>query len=397
MSKFASVILSIVLVFSMFSGCRNQSPGENNTTQHTDTQGSEDPETNTTDVEYTPEQNKLLSVLYNEVVFVEERGRSVYMKDYSLSEVTPVYVVPDKYTFVDFDRDGIDELVAHLQPYGGYVVLHLRGETVFGYEFGERSMMALKADGTFTGSGGSGLHTHVSMHFNQAGYEQMELAYQNESAEYGEYRINGKAATQEDYQAFFKAYSNKPDAKWTAVDTTRWQKIGDSISERYSVVYKTGENFTIYTDQNEIMHFYYYVRNKNGEVIDRGYHDSHGSFDIEYQNGLLALDYGYGAHFFDKRYYDIEGGRISQFFPRPVAESDRLVAYFTQEDDQFKLIVRDIFDATTFYQEIIRDFSDFVIKQNYTGEFIENNTKLRVTYPVNNGKDPVTEEIPLHQ
>jgi len=80
-----------------------------------------------------------------------------------------------------------------------------------------------------------------------------------------------------------------------------------------------------------------------------------------------------------------------------VAESDRLVAYFTQEDDQFKLIVRDIFDATTFYQEIIRDFSDFVIKQNYTGEFIENNTKLRVTYPVNNGKDPVTEEIPLHQ
>ena len=80
-----------------------------------------------------------------------------------------------------------------------------------------------------------------------------------------------------------------------------------------------------------------------------------------------------------------------------MAESDRLVAYFTQEDDQFKLIVRDIFDATVFYQEIIRDFSNFVVKQNYTGEFIENNTKLRVTYPVNNRKEPVTEEIPLHQ
>jgi len=399
MSKFVSIILSILLVFSMFSGCRNQSPGETNTTtQHTDTQGSEGSETNTTNVEYTPEQNKLLSVLYNEVVFVEESGRSVYMKDYSLSEVAPVYVVPDKYTFVDFDRDGIDELVAHLQPdYRGYLVFHLRGATVYGYEFGERSMIDLKADGTFTQSGGAGRNIHVSMHFKEAGYAKMELAYQNESAEYGEYRISGSAATQEDYQIFYKAYSNKPGAQWITVDTARWQKSVDSISEKYSVAIKTDENYTVYTDKNEIKNYYYIVKDKNGEVLDRGYHDSHGSFDIEYQNGLLALDYGYGGNSFDKRYYDIEGGRISQYLSRPVAESDRLVAYFTQEDDQFKLIVRDIFDATVFYQEIIRDFSNFVVKQNYTGEFIENNTKLRVTYPVNNRKEPVTEEIPLHQ
>ena len=397
MSKFIRIILCVILAFCMLCGCKNQVSIEDTTTQNTATQGSEHSATKPANTANNPEQSKLLSVLYNEVPFTEESGRLVYMKDYSLSETSPVYVVPDKYSFVDFDRDGTDELVAHLQPdFSGYLLFRLVGETVFGYELGEKSMIDLKADGTFTQSGGAGMNVHVSLYFQKFAYALTEIAYQNESAEYGEYRISGSAATQEGYQAFFKAYSNKPSAQWTVVDTAYWQKSVDSISEKYSVVHKTGENFTIYTDQKEIMHFYYYVRNKSGEVIDRGYHNSRGSFDLEYQNGLLVLDYGYSAHFFDKRYYDIEGGRISQYFSRPVAESDRLVAYFTQEDDQFKLIVRDIFDTTVFYQEIIRDFSDFIVKQNYTGEFIENNTKLRVTYPVNNFAEPITEEIPLN-
>lgn len=398
MSKFIRIILCVILAFCMLCGCKNQVSIEDTTAQNTATQGSEDSETNPTNTENTPEQNKLLSVLYNEVPFVEESGRYVYMKDYSLSEVPPVYVVPDKYTFVDFDRDGTDELVAHLQPdFRGYLVFRLCGETVYGYEFGERSMMDMKADGTFTGSGGAGLHIHVSMQFQESGYALTELAYQDESAEYREYRINGKAATQEDYQAFYKAYSDKPDAQWTVVDNTAWQESADSVAKKYSVVYKSGDDFTIYTDQGEIPNYYYIVGDKNSEVIDRGYHNSHGSFDLTHQNGLLVLDYGYGGNSFDKRYYDIERGRISQYFSRPVADNDRLVAYFTQEDNQIKLIVRDIFDATAFYQEIVRDFSDFVIKQNYTGEFIENNTKLRVTYPVNNCAEPITEEISLSQ
>ena len=98
---------------------------------------------------------------------------------------------------------------------------------------------------------------------------------------------------------------------------------------------------------------------------------------------------------FYKRYYDVDGSRISRFFHRPVAESDRLVAYFIEENGQYKLIVQDIFDATVFYQEIVRNFSDAVVKLNYTGDFIENNTKLRITYPVNNHAESVTEEIPL--
>ena len=130
-------------------------------------------------------------------------------------------------------------------------------------------------------------------------------------------------------------------------------------------------------------------------MIDRGCHNWRGSFDLSYQNGLLVLDYGFGGSSFNKRYYDIDGRRVSKFYPSPVAESDSLVAYFIWEENQIKLIVQDIFNSTVFYKEISQDFSDFVLKQNYTGEFIENNTKLRLTYPVNNRTELITEEIPL--
>ncbi len=390
MSKYIRAMLCVLLTICVFSGCKNKLHNKDN--------GSADSATNSANTENTFEENRLLSVLYNEEPFVDEGGRSVYMKDYSLSEVAPVCVVPDKYTFIDFDRDEKNELVAHIHPdFGGYLVLRLCEGTVYGYEFGERSMITLKADGTFAQSEGAGLNVSVSMTFKQTAYTLTELAYQNETSSEKEYRINGNSATKKDYQSFYKEFSSKPDAKWIAVDNTLWQKNADAVSGEYSIVYKTGEDFAIYTNQSKGPMYYYIVRDKKGVVMDRGYQDDYGDFGLEYRNGLLVLSYGYGDDSFDNRYYDVAGSRKSKFFFSPVAESDRLVAYFTQEEDQFKLIVQDIFDATVFYQEIIRDFSDSVVKQNYTGEFIENNTKLRVTYPVKDCKEPVTEEIPLHQ
>ena len=77
--------------------------------------------------------------------------------------------------------------------------------------------------------------------------------------------------------------------------------------------------------------------------------------------------------------------------------SDKLVAFFILDHNlQIKLVVQDIFDRSVYYTEIRRDFSDFVIKSNqYKGEFLDNNTKLKITYPVNGKEEPVTEEILL--
>lgn len=394
MSKYIRIALCVLLILCILSGCKSQTIVED----HLATQkGNGNSATIPTKTENTSEQSKLLSVLYNEVPFVDETGQTVYVKDYNIAGVEQqICAVAESYVFLDFDNDGRMEMLANVSSnYGIFLMLHMDKEQVYGYKFTQRSMINLKTDGTFMGSGGAAESAIFSLKFTGNQYETTELAYHNDLAEPKEYRVNGIPATQEDYQSFYNEYVNKPDVQWTTVETASWQKSADSVAEKYCVAYKTGENFVIYTDQGEIPSYYYIIKDKNGAVIDRGCHNWRGSFDLAYHNGLLVLDYGYGGSSFDKRYYDISGSRVSQFFPSPVAESNSLVAYFEWEDNEIKLIVRDIFDSTIFYEKITRDFSDFVFKQNYTGDFIENNTKLRLTYPVNNRTEPVTEEIPL--
>lgn len=391
MLKFVRTMLSLLLIICMLPGCERQLPVED---QLVTQKGNTTSATISANPEKTPVQNKLLSVLYNEVPFVDETGKTIYIKDY----VQQIYAVPEGYVFIDFDSDGSQEILVNVSTnYGIFLLFHLDDEQVYGYQITQRSMIDLKTDGTFMGSGGAAESAVLALKFSGNQYELTELAYHNDLPNSEEYRVNGMPVTQEDYQAVYNEFVNKPNAQWTTVDAATWQESADAVAEKYSAVYKHGENFVIYTDQEDNPTYYYVVKDKNGEVIDRGCHNWRGSFDLSYHNGLLVLDYGYGGNSFDKRYYDISGTRVSSFFPSPVAESDRLVAYFEWEDSKIKLVVRDIFDSTVFYKEINRDFSDAVFKQNYVGEFVENNTKLSLTYPVKNSIEAVTEIIPLNQ
>lgn len=161
------------------------------------------------------------------------------------------------------------------------------------------------------------------------------------------------------------------------------------------IPYKSGENYEIYTDEVR-MHYHYMVKDKYGYLLDEGY-TNFRALDFYEKNGLLVLYRSGDLVSYSERYYDIPNSRISRFFWRPVAMSDKLVAYFVSQDDgQIKLIVQDIFDPSVYYTEIQRDFSDFVFKDNkYKGEFLNNNIKLKITYPVKDKEESVTEEIRL--
>lgn len=161
------------------------------------------------------------------------------------------------------------------------------------------------------------------------------------------------------------------------------------------IPYKSGENYEIYTDEVR-MHYHYMVKDKYGYLLDEGY-TNFRALDFYEKNGLLVLYRSGDLVSYSERYYDISNSRISRFFWSPVAMSDKLVAYFVSQDDgQYKLIVQDIFDPSVYYTEIQRDFSDFVFKDNkYKGEFLNNNTKLKITYPVKDKEETVTEEILL--
>ena len=192
-------------------------------------------------------------------------------------------------------------------------------------------------------------------------------------------------------QAFMQTNKNVPAEKYN-VDSNG--NVWNYLST-LTILYKSGDNYEIYTDEG-VTGFYYIVKDGHGELLDQGYHNWKGSFDLEYQNGLLVLDYGYGGNAWDERYYDISGGRVSRVFPSPEAVSDKLVAYFVSESDgQIKLIVQDIFDSSVYYKEIVRDFSGDVYKVHFSGEFLDNNTKLRITYPVKDKEETVTEDILL--
>ena len=160
-----------------------------------------------------------------------------------------------------------------------------------------------------------------------------------------------------------------------------------------NIIYKSDKTYKIFTNE-EMTEFEYFIYDNDGGIIDMGYHDSRGSFDIYEENGLLVLDYGVGGNTWHERYYDTAKGAVSRFFEKPVQNTDRLIAYFEVRDNpDIVLVVRDIFDTAQFYKEINRDFSSFVITDQAKCEFIDNNTRLKLTYWTNPNDEEITEII----
>ncbi len=172
--------------------------------------------------------------------------------------------------------------------------------------------------------------------------------------------------------------------------------VSDSLSSEYTIspdgivmnfldtvntIYKSDKNYAIYTDG---FSFRYTVNDNNGNLLDMGYHNYRGSFDLYYQGDLLVLDYGYGGNTgASERYYDVEHGRISPFFSSPIALSDTRVAYFVyrEQNEKNALIIQDIFDPSDYYTEIERDFASGPILYTSEATFLDNSTKLQITYP----------------
>ena len=84
----------------------------------------------------------------------------------------------------------------------------------------------------------------------------------------------------------------------------------------FDIVLDESKNHKLLTD-TEQTGYKYYVYDNHGEVIDCGYHDYRGcSFSVRdgylvyYNGGLTATWY--------ERYYDLESGRVSKFFLRPL-------------------------------------------------------------------------------
>ncbi len=395
MKRIALLVLSMIIFASLFAGCKD----------------------------HTPQDVLLLQILDNESAFINESGRTLFLRDYKLGSDKSISTVPQKRTLIDLDGDGANELIVHLTSDDeAYIVFHVYKNKIYCFEFSKDNMQNLKKDGSFLQGGDNGISSYVTLVFDKTKYTLQEEAYINETDQI--YRVGGAEATADNAELYAQSFENKEDASWVDINKESDAEDGPgevfqgSLADKYkvdsngnvlnyistiNVTYKLGDHFEIYTDEARTV-FYYIVRNNDRRLLDVGYHDSRG-VDFYYKNGLLVLDYSFGRNIYggdyrlwSERYYNTADGSVSRLFPNPVASSDQLVAYFdTRESDgQYILVVQDIFDPTVYYEVIQRDFTYGVFQEQAQADFFENSTKLKITYPVKGQTEKVTEEIELN-
>lgn len=162
---------------------------------------------------------------------------------------------------------------------------------------------------------------------------------------------------------------------------------------KINILLEEGENYIIYTDEMRLF-YTFEVWDNEDHTLDKGYHD-YRFFDICQDGNFVKLVDGSGMFLKSERYYDVSTGRISRYFEQPVASSIKLVAYFDYySSDDIRLVVRSVFDDS-YYKEIKRNFSDFVIKTEMDGEFLDDSTKLKLTYWITPDNEEVTEIFDL--
>lgn len=158
--------------------------------------------------------DRLLQILSNEEPFVQESGETVKLQDYIQSVTNEAASAPQRYTRVDMDGDGEEELVVYIDcDEGKYLIFHSYGGEVYGFAFAGRDLQNLKTDGTFVQNQNSYTNYFYALEFDKTAYRLKELAYYNRSKSAA--RIDGKEVTEPEMNLYGAEFWNKPGVQWT--------------------------------------------------------------------------------------------------------------------------------------------------------------------------------------
>ena len=167
----------------------------------------------------TPARDAFIKVLNSEQIFTVKGRLSGKAEQHKLNQLNvgaQYAFTPQRYAFVDMDRDGGFELIVGDASQNGYLVLRYQGGGVCGYVVDYRAMLGLRSDGRFRGSAGAGIFSIGSMTFNNLEYTVTELAYQDQPK--GVYRLGGSASDQMSVEGYFDSWQLMPEAKWFQFD-----------------------------------------------------------------------------------------------------------------------------------------------------------------------------------
>lgn len=133
-----------------------------------------------------------------------------------------VEVTVSRFTVIDLDNDGMDEVVLWLtvdgNEYFGCEILHSTEEEVYGFFVPYRGFNSLKTDGTFSFSGGAGNSGFGTIKFTSQEYtvEKItfcETRYDEKNEAEVSFVVNGHEATQEEFERELEIQNEKQDAE----------------------------------------------------------------------------------------------------------------------------------------------------------------------------------------
>lgn len=165
-------------------------------------------------VETKPAPEDLLqAVLENAAPVITPYGQAMYLSQYLRTENDAVLWA---YTFVDFDQDGCTEMALQTSSEtAATIVLHCSGTDVFAFPFGPRELQTLKADGSFTASGGASYSLFFTLRFNGGAHIITTTASGDDFT--GAYEINGISCGKREFSDYADGWHAKPDARWTYI------------------------------------------------------------------------------------------------------------------------------------------------------------------------------------
>lgn len=213
MKKIIAVFTAVWMVAAMLCGCQS-----GQTSPTVSTEGQIEPVATTAPLEETvPQQTQeapqdvmplLLAVLTDRQSFSAEEYPQVYLRDY-LKEAYSA--APVSYTFLDFDQDGQSELAIQTDcEQAAWLVIHCDGDKLYGFPYSFRTMIHLKADGSFDGSSSADSAVYMRLSFEDG------VAYITETAkgDYGSllFTIDGKVCSEAQWNDYVAAFDGKEEA-----------------------------------------------------------------------------------------------------------------------------------------------------------------------------------------
>ena len=214
MKKLIAILLCIAICLS-FVGCQKPEKQEEKPTE----QQTEKPTENATEKSREALEkvlNKEASFTFKSLVFDEVTEENLekfrFITEYSVNNA----FLPVVYSYVDFDSDGVEELLVAEMGLHFYLILRYDNGKVNGYILERLSAQEIKTDGSFVVSWHKGPESVNRVQFDGLECELTELACKDETE--NTYTLNGKTATKEIVESYFADWKSSGEKiTWTNI------------------------------------------------------------------------------------------------------------------------------------------------------------------------------------